>query len=75
MPVRRRFVKERRSWLSDLFAGLASWQREGLRTGRLCLLSGSVVITRNQHYPKDPPAGCVGKREFVAWLANQNGAL
>jgi hypothetical protein len=74
MPCRRRFVKERRHWLDDLIAGLAPWQREGLHSGLLCFLPGSVVITRNQHYPKGPPAGCVGKREYQEWLADRNGA-
>jgi hypothetical protein len=74
MPCRRRFVKERRHWLDDLFASLPAWARDGLHRGRLCFVAGGVVITRNQHYPKDPPAGCVGKREYIEWLAEQNGA-
>jgi hypothetical protein len=74
MPCRRRFVKERRSWVDDLFAGLAAWQRDGLHSGRLCFLPGSVITTRNQHYPKDPPEGYIGKREYIEWLAEKNGS-
>jgi len=75
MPCRRRFVRERRHRLDERFAGLVAWEREGLHSGRLCFAAGSSIISRNRNYPMDALPGCVGRREFVEWLAKWNGAL
>jgi hypothetical protein len=74
VPRPRRPARGRQDKLDRLFAGLGDFERKALVNGRGCFGPGSQIVSRNRNCPRDPSPDCVGRREYVAWLSQRNGA-